>query len=200
VFDVAGGVIKVLKGIIQFITGIFTGDWEKAWEGIKNIFGGIWDSIVGVFKGAINLIIDGINFLIRGLNKLSFDIPNWVPLIGGKSFGINIPEIPKLAVGTNYVPQDMLAYLHEGEAVVPKKYNPAAAAGGGDLGQVIKQAMLEALMQRDIIAGGSEGRELRVTMMLENGEVLADMLIDPINRTAKNRGYAPVFRPANTIA
>ena len=84
---------------------------------------------------------------------------------------------------------------------MPKKYNPAAATGGGgDLGQVIKQAMLEALMQRDIIDGGSEGRDLRVTMVLENGEVLADMLIDPINRTAKNRGYAPVFRPANTTA
>ncbi len=167
--------------------------FNKLGEGISKIWEGIWGSV----KSFINGIIDGLNKLIKGLNKVKFDIPDWVPLLGGKTFGINIPEIPKLEVGTNYVPKDMMAYLHEGEAVVPKKYNPAAAAGGGgDLGQVFKKAMLEALMQRDIIAGGSEGRELRVTMVLENGEVLADMLINPMNRTAKNRGFAPVFRPA----
>lgn len=50
--DAIGGVIDVLKGLIQFITGVFTGDWKKAWEGIKNIFGGIWDIIVGIAQAA----------------------------------------------------------------------------------------------------------------------------------------------------
>lgn len=54
--NIIGGVIDVIKGLVQFITGVFTGDWEKAWEGIKNIFGGIWDAIVGIAKAAWELI------------------------------------------------------------------------------------------------------------------------------------------------
>lgn len=49
--QIAGGIIDVIKGIVQFVTGVFTGDWEKAWEGIKNICNGTWDSIKGVWNG-----------------------------------------------------------------------------------------------------------------------------------------------------
>ena len=114
--DVINGLGKTLGGIIDFITGVFTGDWEKAWEGIKSIFKGIWDALVGIVKTPINLIIDaingllsgvisGLNALIKALNKISFDVPDWVPVIGGKTFGFNIkelstPKIPRLATGT----------------------------------------------------------------------------------------------------
>lgn len=131
--DVAKGIIKALGGIIDFLMGAFTGDWKRAWEGIKTIFSGIADGIVGIFKGAINLILDAFNFMIRQINKVSFKLPDWVPGdMGGKEFGLKIPEIPKLAVGTNYVAGDGLAYLHEGEAVVPKKYNPSAGGAAPD--------------------------------------------------------------------
>lgn len=126
IIDVAREIIKILGGIIDFLTGVFAGDWERAWEGIKDIFIGILSAIGSVFKGVINTVIDAINWLIRQMNKISVDIPEWVPKFGGQTFGINIPEIPKLDTGTNYVPHDMLAVIHEGEAVVPKEYNPAA--------------------------------------------------------------------------
>lgn len=99
IIDVAKGIIKALGGIIEFIAGVFTADWKRAWEGIKTFLGGIGDALVGIFKGAINLIIDALNFFIRQANKVSFDIPDWVPGLGGKSFGLSIPEIPKLAKG-----------------------------------------------------------------------------------------------------
>ena len=99
IIDAATGIIKALGGIIDFIAGIFTGDWERAWEGVKTVFEGIFDAVIGIFKGAINILIDSVNFLIRSMNKISFDVPDWVPGIGGKNFGINIPEIPKLAKG-----------------------------------------------------------------------------------------------------
>lgn len=99
IIDAATGIIKALGGIIDFIAGVFTGDWERAWEGVKTIFEGIFDAVTGIFKGAINILIDAMNFLIRSMNKISFDVPDWVPGIGGKNFGINIPEIPKLAKG-----------------------------------------------------------------------------------------------------
>lgn len=99
IIDAATGIIKALGGVIDFIAGIFTDDWKRAWEGIKTIFEGIFDAVIGIFKGAINILIDSMNFLIRSMNKISFNVPDWVPGIGGKNFGINIPEIPKLAKG-----------------------------------------------------------------------------------------------------
>ena len=98
-------IIKVFGGLIDFITGVFTGDWSKAWEGIKAIFSGIWSAMFELFKLPINLIITGLNVFIRGLNKIS--IPDWVPAVGGK--GINIPEIPKLAKGSDFSPDTFIA-------------------------------------------------------------------------------------------
>lgn len=87
----------LLSGVIEFITGVFTGNWGKAWEGVKNIFSNIINGLGDIFKAPINFIIKGINTFIRGLNKIQ--IPKWVPLVGGKGF--NIGEIPLLAKGGN---------------------------------------------------------------------------------------------------
>lgn len=111
--------INIFKNIIDFVKNVFTGNWKGAWENIKNIFASVWDHIKMLVKAPINFIIDGLNVLIRGLNKISFDIPDWVPFIGGKKFGINLPEVPKLRVGMEYVPyDDFPALLHKGEKVL----------------------------------------------------------------------------------
>ncbi|MCM1217499.1 MAG: phage tail tape measure protein [Lachnospiraceae bacterium] len=102
---VINGLMTVLQGIIQFVTGVFTGNWSQAWEGVKNIFGGIFDSLKSIVKGVVNGIISVLNAAIRGLNKLK--IPDWVPGIGGK--GINIPEIPQFAKGTERTPDTFIA-------------------------------------------------------------------------------------------
>lgn len=93
--------VKLLTGIIQFITGVFTGDWEKAWTGIQNIFGGIWETLVMLVKLPLNAMIALINGVINGLNSLNINIPDWVPVVGGKSFNINIPQLPYLLHGTD---------------------------------------------------------------------------------------------------
>lgn len=108
---------NILGGIIEFITGVFTGDWEQAWEGVKKIFKGIWNSIIMIVESAINLIIKGINWMISKLNTIHFEIPDWVPIIGGKSFGINISpvsevKLPRLATGAVIPPnREFLAVL-----------------------------------------------------------------------------------------
>ena len=128
VADIFNAMIEIFKGICKFITGVFTGDWGKAWEGIQDIFKGVWDGIVALLKGAVNWIIDivntliravtsGLNFVIDKLNTLSFDIPDWVPEVGGQKFGFDIPkvtisEIPKLANG-GVITQPTLAMMGE---------------------------------------------------------------------------------------
>lgn len=109
------GIKDVIYGIITFVNGVFTGDWKKAWEGVKQIFKGIFEALVGVVSYPINSIIAilnsfisgivaGVNTVIKGINKIKFDVPDWVPEIGGKSVGFNIktmsaPKIPYLATG-----------------------------------------------------------------------------------------------------
>lgn len=105
--DCANGIITILKGIVQFITGVFTGNWSKAWSGIKNIFKGAFDTmaasakaplnvIIALFENLVNRIGSGINKLIRGFNSIKWNVPDWVPGIGGKSLGFNISQIPTI--------------------------------------------------------------------------------------------------------
>lgn len=101
--EIFDGIKRIFIGIIDFVTGVFSGDWKKAWEGVKNIFKGIVDGLVGIFKapmnsiiGILNGVISGLNTMIRGLNKISFSIPSWVPLLGGKKFGFNIGQMGKI--------------------------------------------------------------------------------------------------------
>lgn len=96
IFD---GVMTTLGGILDFITGVFTGNWSKAWEGVKSIFSGVFNSFATLCKTPLNAVISLINGAIKGINKISVDIPDWVPGGGGK-LGFNIPTIPTLAKGT----------------------------------------------------------------------------------------------------
>ena len=98
--SVLNGFLTMLDGIIQFITGVFSGNWKSAWEGVKKIFGGAFESLAGLAKQPLNAVISLINGAIAGLNKIKVDIPDWVPEFGGQTFGLNIPTIPKLEVGT----------------------------------------------------------------------------------------------------
>lgn len=117
VSDVTAGLLKALGGIIDFITGVFTGNWSQAWEGVKNIFKGVFDSLYGIARVPLNFIIGGINKMIGGLN--SIQIPDWVPGMGG--MGLNIGKIPLLEKG-GIVDKPTLAMIGEGvekEVVLP---------------------------------------------------------------------------------
>lgn len=95
---------NILGGLIDFITGVFTGDWTKAWEGIKKVFKGIWNGIVMILESAVNFIIKGVNWLIGKLNSLLENslLAKGLDLIGVEFHGIpQIPpvKIPRLATG-----------------------------------------------------------------------------------------------------
>lgn len=139
------GFKKMLDGIVKFISGVFSGDWEKAWEGIKETFGGAWDGIVGLLKASANLIIGilntvynfvcgVVNAIINGINKISFTTPDWLNYLhdgwGGQTFGgfnlqpIQPIDIPYLANG-GITTGSTLANIGEAgrEAVLPLENN-----------------------------------------------------------------------------
>ena len=119
---------KIFNGLIDFITGFFTGNWEKAWKGVVDIFDGLISGLSTMFKIPINWIIDGINGFLEGLNGIK--IPDWVPGIGGMSF--SIPLIPRLKKGMDFVPKDYFpAYLDYGERVLTQQENMIYTALGG---------------------------------------------------------------------
>ena len=139
------GIKSVFSTVASFFKNIFT----NAWNGVKavfstggKIFNGIKEGIVSAFKNIVNGIIKGINKVVaipfKELNKVLDKIRN-VSILGKKPFKgmigtISVPKIPTLNVGTNYVPEDTLAMIHKGEAVIPKKFNPYTNMNSSMLG------------------------------------------------------------------
>jgi len=118
--DVVEKVKPILTGLIDFVSGIFTGDWQRAWQGVQDIFRGIWEGMKTIFREPINWIIGKLNTFIAGVNRIQ--IPSWVPGIGG--YGMNISSIPYLANG-GVLEKGQTGFL-EGtgaEAVVPLENN-----------------------------------------------------------------------------
>ena len=134
--DIITKIQDTIEGIITYIQNDFTTDWEKSWNKVKDFFGGIWDGIVEVVKGAINLVIDFINGMIAGIENAlnwivdkinSLEITNpftgeeiWSPHVARVSFG----RIPKLAMG-GIVAKPTQAIIGEAgrEAVMPLDSN-----------------------------------------------------------------------------
>lgn len=93
--------VEVLGGVITFLTGVFTGDWDKAWSGVVQIFEGLWNGILDIGKGVINGIIDLINGLTAGLNEVG----NFARDVSGGAIDFTIGKIPHLAEGATVMPR-----------------------------------------------------------------------------------------------
>lgn len=96
--DVIDNVLGLFEGLITFLTGSFTGDWEKAWKGIVQMVGSIFGGLEALVKTPINAVINLVNRAIGAINKISVDLPD---VVGGGHIGFNIPTIPTLAKGTD---------------------------------------------------------------------------------------------------
>lgn len=138
----------IFQNIIDFISNVFSGNWSAAWQNIVNIFGNLFGMIVNLAKAPINGVISAINWVISKINSISVTIPDWVPGVGGKTLGFNIPTIPQLAEG-GVATSPTLAEIGEGgepEAVMPlsklaalldeytKKPKPTGGADGQEGG------------------------------------------------------------------
>lgn len=117
---------EFIKGILTNVKNSVTSIFSSMWNSVKHVI----NSILGGIQKMVNGIVNGINGVIRTLNGLSFDIPDWIPELGGKSFGFNIGylntvSIPQLAKG-GIISTPTLAMMGENnkkEAVVPLDRN-----------------------------------------------------------------------------
>lgn len=102
IMQVVSSLQGVFDGLIQFIKGAFTGNWASAWEGVKSIFRNAFSALVELCKIPINAVIGVINGAVKGINSILgkvTTIPEWVPVVGGQSFSMQLPTIPMLAKG-----------------------------------------------------------------------------------------------------
>ncbi len=183
--DIVNAIQNIFGGIIDFVAGVFTGDWERAWDGIVSIFQGVWDAIWGVVRFVVNLIIDGINMLWSGIYTVVSAIVNSIGGIAGAlgslfgqdwhfSMPANPPLIPKLAQG----------------AVIPPNREFLAVLGDQSNGRNLEapESLLREIIReesgdeeiisllRDILAATKAGHKMYV-----NRKVLAETARDGIN-------------------
>lgn len=208
--NIFGDIKNIFGGLIDFITGIFSGDWEKAWNGIIDTFSGIFSLLADVAKAPLNLVIgfinglitgvqSGINAIVRSVNKLSFKVPNWVPGIGGEDFGFHLPEadfskIPYLAQGGYVKPNTpQLAMIgdnrHQGEVVAPEgklldmAQKAAAMASSAEL-------LAEAISILKQILKILETQDLDIQL---DGKSLKKYVVDKINEHTKQTGKCEII-------
>lgn len=177
----------IIKPVTEFFRGMFEGILTKAseiWEKVKGVWkeaagwfrenvteplGAAFEAVVGVIKNAINgavgaveglvnSVIKAVNWLISQLNKIKFDIPDWVPAVGGKSFGFNIQKVsevklPRLANG----------------AVIPPNQQFAAILGDQRSGKNLEApaALIRQMVMEGIQAAGGLGRGGNMTIIME---------------------------------
>lgn len=179
--NVIDDIKTIFSGLIKFISGVFSGDFDKAWEGIKDIFKGIWNTIIDLLNGAINIIIKGINWLIKQMNKISFDVPSWVPFVGGKSIGVNI----------DYISENVLPRLAKG-AVIPANDEFLAVLGDQTHGNNIEAP--EGLIRKIVREESGGSGEVHVTIVLDSvtGKKLFETVVRENNAVVRATGASPL--------
>ena len=181
--DYMGPIINSLEvifmGLTNFISGVFSGNWRRAWFGVRQIFESIVSGLSHIFKAPLNFMIDGINKFLSGIGKIK--IPDWVPGVGGKGF--SIPRIPRLAKG-GIVSASTIANIGEAgtEAVIPLQRN---TQGLDMIAEKISERL--SLSQND-----GTGATYIIKLVLDDGRVITKMVIDNIKDYEARTGK-PVF-------
>lgn len=175
----------VFNGIKTTISNVWNAvktTTTNIWNGIKNTIKSVINSIIGSINGMINGIVSGINAVINALNSLHFDIPSWVPVLGGKSFGFSIPnisapQIPYLASGAVIRGGDpFLAVLGDQPSSQTNVEAPLST---------IEQALENVMNRRGDTSGG-----ISPTISLNvNGQEFARLTLGDILREMRTQGY-----------
>lgn len=196
--------ISALRGLLQFFTAVFKGDWDAAWntagetvdtvwKGIKQTVKNTVNGIIGIVNGMINAVEKGVNAIVDALNSIKFDIPDWVPFFGGKSIDlgiprVNFPRIPALANG-GVIKQPTLAMMGE---YAGAGNNPEIAAPEDKLRGIFAEGigpLVEAIQELVHYLMEDGDRELIIRFAASGGlEQLVRLLKPYIDREDNRRG------------
>jgi phage-related protein len=186
--DIVDSVKQVFQGIIDFVTGVFSSNWSQAWNGVREIFSGVWGTFAGIVKSPINAIIGFINQLLyavermqhgiaNALNAISIDLPGWVQdLTGYSSFGFNI----------GYISTPRIPYLAQG-AVIPPNKEFMAVLGDQKSGNNIEapESLIRKIVREET---GNNSRKIEVPVYLNRRQIAKAVLEEGKNmRTQTGR-------------
>ncbi len=186
--DIVDSVKQIFQGIIDFVTGVFSSNWSQAWNGVKEIFSGVWGAFAGIVKSPINAIIGFINQLLyavermqhgiaNALNAISIDLPGWVQgLTGYSSFGFNI----------GYISTPRIPYLAQG-AVIPPNKEFMAVLGDQKSGNNIEapESLIRKIVREET---GSSSQRIEVPVYLNRRQIAKAVLEEGKNmRTQTGR-------------
>lgn len=186
--NIVAAVKQAFSGIVDFVNGVLSGDWQQAWDGIKNIFGGAWNGMLAIIKSPINGIIGLMNGLLRAaqimqngvanaLNRMNISVPSWVTsLTGVSSIGFHIskwsaPHIPYLAQG----------------AVIPPNKEFMAVLGDQKSGNNIEapESLIRKIVREET---GNSSRKIEVPVYLNRRQIAKAVLEEGKNmRTQTGR-------------
>lgn len=198
VIDVVTSIVEVVSPIIEFLTNTLGGiiqsgqqsiinclnylgeKWKNFWEGLKSVVKAPINWIIGMINKFLSAIASGLNIAVRALNKLSFKMPNWIPGVGGKSFGLNLKEVTATQI----------PYLAKG-AVIPPNKEFMAVLGDQKQGtnieaplDTIKQALAETLAS---YGGGTNSQPIVLQL---DGKTVAKVVWDENKKRYKQTGKA----------
>lgn len=170
----------VFNGVIDFVRGVFTGNWERAWKGVVEILSGIFGGIANVVRTPLNAVAGILNGLIDAINGFNIDIPGWVPVFGGRKFSLNIPKIPYLAKGgivrsgsaiVGEAGPELMTVLGNRTVVQPLPAGAVASSGG-------RYATASQVRDVNITVYGAEGQDVNQ---------LADIIMQKIESATNQR-------------
>ena len=163
---------QIFNGIVNFVNGVLSGNWRRAWNGIKNIFAGIWNAMASVVKSPVNLIISFMNAMLRGfqrmqngfasaMNHMNIRLPKWLQkFTGWSSVGFNI----------GYWSPSYIPYLAKG-AVIPPNKEFMAVLGDQKNGNNIEapESLIRQIVREE--SGGGQKQRIEIPVYLKGKQI-----------------------------
>ena len=208
-FDTIGDFIDGLKkrfsGIIDFIAGVYTRDWGKAWEGVKDVFSGTWtmfysvlknplNQALAMFEGLANKVIDAFNWVKKQINSINLKLPDW---LGGGEIGFNLKmsdhvSLSRFAQGGFPTMGEMFIAREAGPELVGRIGKKNAVANNDQITQGIASAVYSAMMAAQTDGKGEGGTNARI--ILQVGErAIGEAAVKFINGQVVQTGQSPIY-------
>ena len=189
----------ILAGLTEFIAGVFTGDWKRAFNGLKQIVLSIFEGIANTVINAVNSVISAVNWVISQVNRIQITTPSWWPIGGGRTYGLNIPSISTLGP-VNFTGYARGGFLGSGEifragengnlemfgqhqgrsTVMPLEDTNFVSA----MGDAVRQGVIEAMQ----LQGSNNNNNNTPIQVIIGGKQCDTIVYKAYNRAQRSRG------------